>query len=147
MEYDENWNYMDFVTIFFFYFWLLRSKKLLHQKNSNENKFVIAIYSFRINPLNQRIEIQIRQKPFYHLFIFTWNLIKFLTCVQYFYIFWKFGQWIKTQRNGLMDELKGRNCFHFHFWGKWRNGWTQGKQLCRQLLDKSGVMDEFGEFH
>jgi hypothetical protein len=36
-----------------------------------------AMYSFRINPLNQRIEIQMGQKPFYHLSILTWNLLLF----------------------------------------------------------------------
>jgi hypothetical protein len=58
------------------------------------NLLCCAMYSYRINPQNQRIEIQMGQKSFYHLSIFTWNLLlfEFPTCVQYFYIFWKVGQ-------------------------------------------------------
>jgi hypothetical protein len=44
-----------------------------------------------------------------------------------------------------MDELKERNCSDFCFWGKWDNWQTQGEELCQQILDKSGMMDEFGE--
>jgi len=40
-------------------------------------KIYCAMYSFKINPLNQRIEIQMGQKPFYHLSTFTWNLLLF----------------------------------------------------------------------
>jgi hypothetical protein len=119
---------------------------LLHEKYPCIKTNPLLQYTpLGIIPWIKGSKIQIKQIAFYHLFIFTWNLIKFPTCVQYFYIFSKFRQWIKKQTNGLMDELKERYCFHFHFWGKWNNGWTQGEQLCQQLLDRSGTMDEFGE--
>ncbi len=35
------------------------------------------MYSWRINPQNQRIEIQMGQKSFYHLSIFTWNSLHY----------------------------------------------------------------------
>jgi len=48
-------------------------KKIVIEKKN----LCCAMYSFRINPLNQRVEIQMGQKPFYHLSIFTWNLLLF----------------------------------------------------------------------